>query len=185
MYLAKLNTQNFFCSFNNINSGGRKSEIKMKYLLTILILAFSCAGPYMPDERGIEVIEDSEGLGVAYQSKAMFQAQYLVEDHYRTDFGDLSTEATVYWTDTLCPKNGEYAVIYDHGCSYGIMWSCDEMYVALSNKDPKRTCGSALIHEFGHCMYMKMFGYRNSEHNDDEFWEVIGDAQKSACDRGW
>jgi len=153
----------------------------MRTILIMLLLA--ACGPMTPYDRGIEV---TDAIGVLNQSKALFSAQIAVEDHYGVRLGDMHTDAVVYWTDTKCPKNGQYAVIYRGTCVYGRMWSLDEIYVALSNKDPERTCGSALIHEFGHAMYMEMFDRDgNAAHDDDEFWDVLVAPMQLACDRGW
>jgi hypothetical protein len=137
-----------------------------------------------PEERGIEV---ADLIGVFNQDKSMFTAQYMIEDAYGEDFGDLWADATVYWTDTRCPKNGMYAVIYRGQCNYGRMWSCGEMYVALSNLDPERTAGSALNHEFGHCMYMKMDPHHTGcpDHSDIPFWDLIEESNNIAKERGW
>jgi hypothetical protein len=59
------------------------------------------------------------------------------------------------------------------------------MYVALSNKDANRTCGSALLHEFGHCMLMDMGTSGDCDHSDTDFWQVIENARVEACNRGW
>ena len=150
--------------------------------MLLLCMVASC-GPMAPEERGIKV---SDRIGVLNQSKAMFWAQTLVEDEYHVDLGDLSTQGvTVYWADTKCPKNGQYAVIYNGNCNYGRMWSCDEMYVALSNLDPERTCGSALLHEFGHCLSMAMGNGGDAGHNDNRLWDVIAEASDFACNEGW
>ena len=153
------------------------------YFQTLVVVGLAACGPMTPEERGIKVNEDI--IGVYNQDKAMFTAQYLVEDYYGVELGDLWTDAVVYWTDTKCPKNGQYAVIYDRECYYGIMWSCDEIYVALSNGDPETTTGSALLHEFGHCMHMEMGLGGDTNHVDNEFWDVIIEAQDIARGRGW
>ena len=150
-----------------------------------------------PEARGVE-LQDCDGIencdpfedhivGVFNQNKAMFTAQFMVEDHYGEDFGDLTLNSTVYWTNTRCPKDGQYSVNHNDKCHYGKMWSCDEMYVALSGKDPELTCGSALLHEFGHCMKSKMTQFQSldADHSDTEFWNVIREAHKISCDRGW
>lgn len=149
----------------------------------ILVLLFNCSDVQTPDERGIQV---TDRIGVFNQSKAMFTAQFMVEDFFGADFGGLSTHgAVVYWTDTKCPKNDQYAVLYEGKCNYGRMWSCQEMYVALSSLDSERTCGSALLHEFGHCLSMQLGQGGDSEHTNKDLWEVISEAKTIACDRGW
>lgn len=155
----------------------------MRATLVALCLLASCSDVQTPEERGIAV---TDKIGIFNQSKALFWAQTLVEDEYQIDLGDLSTSGTViYWTDTKCPKNGQYAVIYDGKCNYGRMWSCDEIYVALSGVDPERTCGSALLHEFGHCLSMAMGLGGDNSHSDERLWGVISEAKNYSCERGW
>lgn len=170
----------------------------IKYILAFLLVLSACSDVMSPRERGIKLTDcmgDSSCdpyvppvIGVINQSKAMFTAQYLIEDAYEVDFGNLSLEATVYWADTICPKDGLYKIIYGSECNYGRMWSCDEMYVALSNKNSERTCGSALVHEFGHCLYMDQIDPYHTgcpDHSDTAFWNIIDGASTIACNRGW
>ena len=147
-----------------------------------LILLFSCSQILTPEERGIAV---TDRIGVFNQTKAMFAAQVQVEDEFGIELGDLSTQVTVYWSDSICPRNGQFAVIYKGQCNYGRMFSCSEMYVALSNLDSERTCGSALLHEFGHCMSMMMGNDGDANHSDSRLWNAIGDAMTVQCERGW
>jgi hypothetical protein len=169
-----------------------------KYLLLVLFAITACTPILAPEERGIE-LQDCTGkddcnpfedhiLGVYNQDKALFTAQYTVEDHYGHHFGSLWADAVVYWGDTTCPRNGQYMMMHEDECYYGLMWSCEEIYVALSNKGPENTCGSALLHEFGHCMYMEMKtfdGNGNAAHDDDEFWSLIAEANLLSCNRSW
>jgi len=165
--------------------------------LLLLTVALTACGTG-PEARGIKLHDckgDSECdpyesvIGVINQTKAMFTAQYMIEDAYDVDYGDLFNKGTtVYWADTICPKDGQYKVIYKNQCNYGRMWSCNEMYVALSNGNPERTCGSALLHEFGHCMYMEGIDPNHSgcpDHSDNAFWAVIEEAQEISCTRDW
>lgn len=153
-------------------------------LLMLCFLLTACVVPMAPEDRGIEVLDTIE---IYNQDKAMFTAQYMVEDEYQQDFGDLWLDSIVYWTDTRCPKNGQYAVIYDGKCYHGLMWNCDEIFVALSNEDSERTCGSALLDEYGHCLLMEMDPYHSGcpDHSDDRFWNVINIAKQIACERKW
>ena len=163
----------------NLIRDGRYQGAQMKWLILCLLIA---CGPMTPEERGIEV---TDKIGIFNQSKALFWTQTLTEDEYGVDLGDLSTSAVIYWADTRCPKNGQYAVIYKGQCNYGRMWSCDEIYVALSGIDSDRTCGSALLHEFGHCLSMSMGLGGDHSHSDARLWAVIETAKRYACDRGW
>lgn len=167
-------------------------------LLTTAYILMSCTSALTPEERGVKIQNctgktdcnpyENHIIGIYNQNKALFTAQYIVEDHYDEDFGDLWADATIYWADTICPKNGSYELVYEGECYYGFMWSCQEIFVALSNKDPTNTCGSALLHEYGHCLYMTMKtfdGNGNASHDDDEFWALIAEASLISCDRNW
>lgn len=127
------------------------------------------------------------------QDKSMMLTQGYVEYGYDVRLGRVAENAEVFWSDDKCPyRMGDYAVVYKNKCYYGLMWECDSMYVALSNKDPLRTCGSALVHEFGHCLRGKM-GFdpqlpcpgMDASHKDDEFWDIINQAHEESCNRGW
>ena len=156
----------------------------MKYILSLILLISACTEVMTPEERGIEVNHDI--IGVFNQEKAMFTAQYMVEDAYNVDLGDLALDATVYWTDTICPKNGQSKLIYRGECYFGRMWSCDEMYVSVSSVDPLKTSGTALLHGFGHCMQMKMgIPITETIEEDAKFWGTVYEAQDIARDRGW
>ena len=136
--------------------------------------------PGTPEERGIEV---SDVYKVYNQDKAMFTAQYLIEDEFDVELGDIIQSTIVYWTDTKCPYTDDIAVIYNGRCTPGRMWSCKEMYVAMYNDD--RTCGSSLIHEFGHCLHGKIFSVKDDDHSHEAFWSIISEAQDVSCSREW
>ncbi len=182
-------------------------------MLAVLMGVFGCA-PW----NGIEVDEDI--YKIHDQDKAMLLTEVRVNDHYGVSLphhDDIG--ADVKWTSTVCPYHMDrYAVVLDNVCYNGIMWSCDQIYVALSNRDPERTCGSALLHEYGHCLLFTL-GWEDSaavfcsynrlaeehdtamaefnvvmddkswvgdrDHTNAEFWGVIVDVGKEACERGW
>lgn len=157
---------------------------KQIFIILSLFLFVSCTDVMTPEERGIVINRDI--YKVYNQDKAMFTAQYMVEDRYEEDFGDLFNKRTkVYWADTNCPYNDNYAVIYRNKCNFGRMWSCDEMYVAISRSGT--THDTALLHEFGHCMKMEMSSLSDgdADHSDGEFWEIIDQAQLVSKQRGW
>jgi hypothetical protein len=151
--------------------------------VTLLACLAACT-PTAPERRGVEVSGIAE---LPSQDKAMLTALRMVEDEYGTSFGDLLPDTTVYWADTTCPGDGRYAVIWRGRCYHGITWSCSEMYVALSDLDPERTTGSALLHEFGHCLYMQLDANHSGcpDHSDTAFWGVINQAEVVAKNRGW
>jgi hypothetical protein len=136
-----------------------------------------------PEARGIEV---SDIYKVYNQDKAMFLAQTMVEDHYDVRYGNLFLDTTVYWADTKCPYSDEYAVVHEGKCYHGKMWSCGEMYVAISSLGT--TGYTALLHEFGHCLYMEQIDPNHlgcPDHSDAAFWSIIGAATAVSRDRGW
>jgi hypothetical protein len=147
----------------------------------LLVVAALAGCSTLPD-RGIEV---SDTIEVHGQESAMLTAQDMIEREYGRDFGELYLNSNVYWSDSICGRNGAYAVIYQEDCYHGLTFSCAEMYVALSDVDPNHTTGSALLHEFGHCMYITMDGHGDATHSDDSFWGVINQATIVAKDRGW
>lgn len=126
------------------------------------------------------------------QDKAMLLTESYVEDSYGLDLDRVWESSKVFWVTTVCPYHkDQYAVVYKGKCSYGRMWGCQDMYVALSNKDPERTCGSALVHEFGHCLRGKLglptylCPGMDAPHKDIYFWSIIRRAHDETCNRGW
>ena len=146
------------------------------------------AGCYIEFHHGIEV--DENIVKVHDQDRAMLLGLADVESHYELRVPD--HEAVVFWTSTRCPYHmAEYAVVHQGVCSYGVLWSCEEIFVALSNRDPERTCKSALLHEYGHCLRMTL-GWDSdgcnpdgTGHVDDEFWLVNANTAQQACLRQW
>lgn len=151
----------------------------MRIFLTLALLLASCS-PLTPDERGITVDRDLSALGVPVQSKALLELEGMAEDHYSVSLANAWQDAVVWWTTTKCPKTLDPAVIYQNGCYYGRMWSCDEIYVALPRGGT--TCGSALLHEYGHCLRMLLFGDGDAGHKSD-IWELVAVAHERACVR--
>lgn len=116
----------------------------------------------------------------------MFTLEYMIKDEYKKDVTDLQFDSKVYWTDTPCPYKDGWAVVKDGVCYHGMMWSCSEMYVAKNKNNPNNTCGTALLHEFGHCIRQTLqFDTHGDDHWDDRFWAVVAQAGMVSCDRGW
>jgi hypothetical protein len=151
----------------------------MRILLIIAMLA--ACGPMTPEDRGIEVDHAMSSLGVFNQSKAMLDLEGMAEDHYLAQLDNLFQDTQVWWTTTLCPGTGSPAVIYKDKCNYGRMWNCQELYVAAPLNE--KTCGSALLHEYAHCLRMALFeGDGDADHTSD-IWELVADAHDRACTR--
>ncbi len=134
----------------------------------------------MPEERGIEV--DRDIYKVYNQDKAMLLFESMVEDATGHKFDNAFQAAQVWWATTRCPYNDNPAVIYEGECYFGRMWSCSEIYVALP--DSGTTCGSALLHEFAHCLSMLSVGHGDASHTGP-LWEVVAEANAISCGRGW
>lgn len=167
----------------------------MRTLFVIFALALSGCwwefGALTPKERGIKLrpcaeYEDCEYESDYYkvynQDKAMFLFQTMVEDKFAESFGDLFQEVDVRWVSTRCPYSDEPAVVYEDVCYHGIMWSCDELYVAVP--DTERTCGSALLHEYAHCLSHQMTFSFDGQHLGP-IWDVVAEASQIACEREW
>lgn len=158
-------------------------------ILAILALA-SCdlLHPTTPEERGIKVNRD---ITIEHQPEALLFAEELVETYYDIDLGGLSESAKVWWADTTCPYHpDQYAILMKYRgspdrCFKGITFTCNELYVALSQRDPKKVCGSALVHEFGHCIYLDIWNEGDRYHLDSEFWDLISGSSDEACARDW
>lgn len=152
--------------------------------LAILLLTACSVSP--PDRRGIDVADIYKVSG---QDKAMLLAESMVEDAYGYELEHRWQDTTVYWTDTVCYyDDSRYAVLYDYDdgpprCLAGLTFSCQEMYVAV-NAD-RTTCGTALVHEFGHCLHLEIFGIGDGGHTNADFWGLIADVAGLVCDRGW
>lgn len=157
-----------------------------RFLLLAVILAASGCRKSVPESRGVPVTDIKV---VGSQSKALFTAQFMVEDHYGVKFGDLHQNAKIWWTETKCPKDdsGRNAVLYRGKCYAGLTFSCKEIYVALNSSDRGKLCRTALLHEFGHCMRIEMTPNRDGDaaHADTEFWGVMQEADKVICGRNW
>lgn len=132
----------------------------------------------------IPIETDPSIVAVHDQGKAMLLARADVETHF--DVVVPEHDVNVSWTSTPCPyRLDHYAVVYRSECLYGIMWSCDEIFVALSNRDEQRTCGSALVHEYGHCLRLALGWSGDHNHSAGEFWAVNRATHHETCERGW
>ncbi len=159
----------------------RELSLLIISLIILALVATSCDTG--PDHRGIEVNEDI--IAVYNQDKAMLLFEAMVEDAFGVRLDNVWQDTTVWWADTSCQGRDGYGIQWGRGCVAGIMWSCSEMYVALSNADPERTCGSALIHEFGHCLSGHILGGQLDGEHAGPIWDVVAEAGHIACARGW
>jgi hypothetical protein len=132
-----------------------------------------------PEERGIEV--DYSIHKVYNQDKAMLDLETTAEDHYGIRLDNLFEHTKVWWTTTRCPYSDDPAVIYNNECFYGRMWGCMEIYTALPESGV--TCGSALVHEFAHCLMMEMFNNDGDADHSSDIWALVSEAHNRACVR--
>ena len=152
-------------------------------IFTIMCALLMGACDTGPEARGIEVTDDHK---IYNKEKSMYTLEYMVNDHYGKDITDLQFDSKVYWTDTPCPYTDRWSVVKDKVCYFGIMWSCGEMYVAKNKNKPNNTCGTALLHEFGHCIRQRLqMPAHDGDHWDNEFWRVVAEAKMVSCDRSW
>jgi len=152
----------------------------------IALYALAACAPATPAERGIVVSEDI--YKVRNQDKALLLTESMVEDEYGVRFENLWQDATIYWADTRCYYNDSYAVLYEYGdgpprCLAGITFSCNEVIVAR-NADLD-VCGTALVHEFGHCLAINLFGHGDADHLDVDFWGLVEFIADDVCERDW
>lgn len=157
----------------------------MRVILIAIPILQACT-PAGPEARGIEVSD--EIYKVRNQDKAMLHTESMVEDEYGLEFEHLWQRSTVYWADTRCYYDDRYAVIYEYEdgpprCLAGIMFSCKEIIVARN--DDLDVCGTALVHEFGHCLAMQLFGHGDRDHLDSDFWGLIEFIDNDVCERDW
>lgn len=133
-----------------------------------------------PEERGIEV--DRSIHKIYNQDKALLELEGMAEDHFGRHLDNIFERFDVWWTTTICPYSDDPAVIYEGICYYGRMWSCQEAYVALPLTGG--ICGSALLHEFAHCLTMHLTGsgWADADHKG-EIWAIVAEAHSRACNR--
>lgn len=181
--------------------------VALAVLALALVLA-GCFGPYYPPDRyDIEV--DESIVKVHDQDRVMLLMEARVATAFDADLPHHDdVDARVFWASTRCPYHlDSYMVVYQDECLYGIMFGCDEMFVALSNRDwgdPPHTCGSALTHEYGHCLLLEL-GWEDAalpcsapaadpddlswvgdaNHSWTEWWLLNANVHGEACDRGW
>jgi hypothetical protein len=55
------------------------------------------------------------------------------------------------------------------------------MYVA----DVSPISASAFTHELGHCYYLNLYGFKDIEHEDKEFWKHVDKVDNDLKRRGW
>lgn len=132
--------------------------------------------------HGIDVADDV--YKVYNQDKAMLLAEARFEDRFGLS-SNAFREARVFWTNTPCPYQDGWAVVHENRCYYGMMWGCDEIFVAMNRHDPNHTCHTVLLHEFGHCLLMEAGLNHDGDHSDEQFWDFIGEVTDESCGRGW
>lgn len=154
-------------------------------ILALAILATgSCGGPRTDLGVNFDITE------VQDQRKAVLTLEGMVEDAFDVHLPNVWEDVNVWWIDTSCVGREGYGIQLDGQCLAGVMFGGRDLYVALSNKDSTRTCGSALLHEFGHYLSIQLWGHASfapcadSTHTGP-IWDVVAEAGAVACDRGW
>lgn len=126
-------------------------------------------------------IEVSDVDFVEGQALSMLQLQLDAESYFGVDFGDRWQRTRVYWTDTHCGTEGQHGVSYRGECLSGLMFNCEDMYVALSGLDPASVCRTSLNHEFAHCLSGDLFWDFDGDHSG-EIWDLVPAANARDCE---
>ena len=147
----------------------------------VILLALTACAPMTPEERGIVVDYEVSNLEVFSQRQAMLDLETLAEERYTVHLDNLYEESQVWWTTTICPGDRRPAVIYRDECFAGRMWDCREMYSALPISGI--TCGSALLHEFAHCLRMEIFDGDGDASHSSDIWQLVAEAHERSCIR--
>ncbi len=159
--------------------------MKASILIAIVLLIVAACGP---EHRGFDVLDSV--YKIPNQDKAMLTLERDVEDHYEIKFSNaFESSKTFFVRGEVCSYNGSKPSFKgsDGKCLAGIMWNCKEMYVAIMPQDDPadyRVCGTALVHEFGHCLQILM-GSGDPGHVNSEFWQIVETTNRHTCTRGW
>lgn len=137
-----------------------------KDAIAAAILLAGC--PSTPGHYGIKLAPVAEVPG---QARALHAMQDAAAAKYGRQL-DVADSAKVFWTDTICPGTDDAAVIYNGRCYHGLTFSCARIYVAINEKEPSDLCATELVHEFGHCVLLTLFGQGDPGHQMIEFWEL-------------
>ena len=160
----------------------------MRRSIFIVALVFALVAACQ-EHRGFDI--DASIYKIPNQDKAMLLLERNVEDNYNVRLGNTFETSQVYFVrGVTCPYNGAApAIILEDGsCVHGIMWNCQEMYVAVTPLDDPldyRVCGTALLHEFGHCLLQAMDMPADITHENSELWDIVQKTNKDTCSRGW
>lgn len=151
----------------------------MQLVVAVVLALASCGYTH----RGIEI--DRDVVELEYQNKALFYFESIVEDLFSVELPDVWNDITVYYTTTPCPGTERAAVIYNDVCYSGIMFNCDEVFVAVG--DDLRVCGTSLVHEFAHCLSLYLSNGTSYDGNHEgPIWAEVGPyIQNEVCQRGW
>jgi hypothetical protein len=155
--------------------------MRLLFTVAIFIIGLFLTLCSCDPDRGIETADIHK---VYNQDKALFLAEVRFEERFGVHT-DAYKYANVIWTDTPCPYADGNAVIYEGECYHGLMFGCDEMYVAIDENNPNRTCGTALMHEFGHCLWARAGKGFDGDHENPALWGFVKDVKKETCDRDW
>jgi len=149
------------------------------FVLILSVLQMAC---FSHESDSIEV---ANVYKVYNQDKAMLIVEGDFRDTYGLSSSNAFERAKIHWTDTPCPYQDEWAVVVDRHCHPGISWGCEKIFVAMDQNNPNRTCPTALVHEFGHCLRTDAGWDSDSGHKDKDFWDFIEAEHQETCDRGW
>lgn len=113
-----------------------------------------------------------------------------VENLLQYDWNE--NKLAVWWVDDQpCPYKPERNAIIGckdqdcpKRCYAGQTWGPAEIYVATYQRDPTTSCGTALVHEYGHAMRWLAGKSGDLHHEDDQYWsEVLPAISAIMCDR--
>ena len=136
-----------------------------------------------PTRAEVAGIDVAHHHAVPKERHAMLLFQGHVEAEYGVDLGNAWETASVEWVETDCAGDGNPGIFWYDKCHAGLMFTCNEMYVA-GGPGENRVCGTALVHEFAHCLSYLMDGTYSGDHSADLFWLVWG-TNREICGRGW
>ena len=161
------------------------SVTSMRVIVCLAVLFGACSF-----DPGIPV--DDRLPKVRWQDKSMLLYESAVELAYGVELGHEWERANVHWsTEDGCPwYEGTQINVEPHGCVWGVTYGCDQIYVAIdwdgvSDVRDLKPSGTALLHEFGHCLREKVLGDPDGDHSDDDWWSLVADVRAETAVRGW
>lgn len=163
----------------------------MRKARTVVLLLLMIAACDLLDYhyRGIENVDPE--FPMPNQRKALFLYEQQVNDWLGVEDRELYKRAQVYYVVDTCPDTDQPSFLHPSAypplCVAGTMWRCEEMFVAAHESV---ICGSALMHEFTHCLAqhipeLQEHGYGDPQHKGP-IWDFMSEFNKAeVCARGW